>query len=436
MKIQNTNHGEMGTFLVLWITQSFSELGSAMTSFALIIWLYGQSGSALSTALLSVCSYAPYILLSIFAGALSDTWNKKTTMLVCDSLAALGTVVLLILLETGQLQPWHLYVINALNGTMNTVQQPASEVAITLITPRKYYQKISGLKAFSNALVTVLTPMLATALLTLVNLQAVIFVDLLTFLTAFFTLLFLIRIPEHDQEEKNKTHSVLQSAREGIDYLRQHQGILDLILFLAAINLTASIYNAALPAMFLSRSGAGKTVFGLVTMCTGLATLLGSLVASLLPEPKSRVRTIWMALFFSMSTENFFLAFGKTTPLWCTGAILGWLAIPVMSTNLEALMRLYIPVEMQGRVYAARNTLQFFTIPVGYLLGGFLVDKVFEPFAATQTSNQLFLLAFGSGKGSGAAFLFAVIGFIGVVTCLVFRKDRHIWKLEEDHISL
>lgn len=143
-----------------------------------------------------------------------------------------------------------------------------------------------------------------------------------------------------------------------------------------------------------------------------------------------------MALFFSMSTENFFLAFGKTTPLWCTGAILGWLAIPVMSTNLEALMRLYIPVEMQGRVYAARNTLQFFTIPVGYLLGGFLVDKVFEPFAATQTSNQLFLLAFGSGKGSGAAFLFAVIGFIGVVTCLVFRKDRHIWKLEEDHISL
>ncbi|WP_418270108.1 hypothetical protein [Hominenteromicrobium sp.] len=63
----------------------FSALGSAMTSFALVIWAYEQSGSALSTALLSICSYAPYVLLSIFAGALSDRWNKKATMLICDA---------------------------------------------------------------------------------------------------------------------------------------------------------------------------------------------------------------------------------------------------------------------------------------------------------------------------------------------------------------
>lgn len=62
-----------------------------MTSFALVIWAYEQSGSALSTALLSICSYAPYVLLSIFAGALSDRWNKKATMLICDAAAALST---------------------------------------------------------------------------------------------------------------------------------------------------------------------------------------------------------------------------------------------------------------------------------------------------------------------------------------------------------
>ena len=46
-------------FLLLWSTQALSALGSGMTSFALVIWAYGQSGSALSTALLSICSYAP-----------------------------------------------------------------------------------------------------------------------------------------------------------------------------------------------------------------------------------------------------------------------------------------------------------------------------------------------------------------------------------------
>ena len=80
-------------FLLLWATQALSALGSAMTSFALIIWSYQQQGSALTTALLAVCSYAPYVLFSLFAGALSDRWDKKRTLLVCDTLAALGTLL-------------------------------------------------------------------------------------------------------------------------------------------------------------------------------------------------------------------------------------------------------------------------------------------------------------------------------------------------------
>ena len=120
---------ELRMFLLLWGTQTFSGLGSVMTSYALLLWSYDQKGSALSTSLLMVCSYAPYVILSIFAGALSDRWNKKKTMLVCDSIAAAGTVAVLILLKTNQLHIWHLYLLNALNGFMNAVQQPASEVS-------------------------------------------------------------------------------------------------------------------------------------------------------------------------------------------------------------------------------------------------------------------------------------------------------------------
>ena len=81
----------MRDFAILWSTQTFSALGSAMTSFALVLWAYRQSGSAVTTALLSVCSYAPYVMMSIFAGALCDRWDKKRTMLLCDVFAALTT---------------------------------------------------------------------------------------------------------------------------------------------------------------------------------------------------------------------------------------------------------------------------------------------------------------------------------------------------------
>lgn len=113
---------ELRYFIILWLTQSFSSLGSAMTNFALVIWLYQDSGSALTTALLTVCSYAPYVVMSIFAGVISDKWNKKAVMLICDTFAAACTIAVFILLKTDTLEVWHLYILNGLNGLMNSVQ--------------------------------------------------------------------------------------------------------------------------------------------------------------------------------------------------------------------------------------------------------------------------------------------------------------------------
>ena len=101
-----------------------------------------------------------------------------------------------------------------------------------------------------------------------------------------------------------------------------------------------------------------------------------------------------------------------------------------MSANLEAVNRLNIPPEIQGRVFAARNSFQFFTIPLGYFLGGLLVDQVFEPVMAMQEADSLLSGLFGTGKGSGAAFLFAFLWLMGIAVCLFFRSDRHIRRLE------
>lgn len=423
---------EMRTFLLLWITQSFSGLGTAMTSYALVIWSYSQKGSALMTALLMVSSYAPYVLLSIFAGALSDKWNKKLTMLICDSIAAVTTIFMLLLLKKDALQIWHLYLINIIGGMMNTVQQPASEVAVTRVLPKKYYQKVGGMRYFASSLNSIMTPIIATAIMGIAGMGAIVLFDLFSFGIAFLTLAFVIHIPENEESEETG-EKLLEAVKKGISYLKKERGIFDLILFLAAINLVASIYDAAFPAMMLSRKGGSEKVLGLVNAVIGITTLAGSILASFVKEPKSRVRVICNCLLLSMSTENFLLALGRTPLIWCIGGFLGWIAIPLMSTNLDAIMRLRVPEHMQGRVYSVRNSLQFFTIPIGYFMGGFLVDYVFEPIMKMQSESSILTKAFGSGKGSGAAFLFFVIAFAGIRVCLYFRRDKHIWELEKQH---
>lgn len=421
---------EMRSFLLLWITQAFSGLGSALTSYALVLWSYTQEGSALLTAMLMVCSYTPYVICSIFAGAFSDRWNKKVTMLVCDAAAAGTTIVMLLLLKTDSLKIWHLYLINMINGLMNTVQQPATEVAVTRILPKKYYQKVGGLKYFSSSLNSILAPIIATAVYGIAGMDAIIGIDLFTFAAAFLMLAFVIRIPEGEKQSEKK-EKLLVSVKQGIGWLQKERGIFKLILFLASINLVASIYNAAFPAMLLSREGGSEQVMGLVNAVVGCSTLAGSLLAAFAKTPKSRVRVICNSLLFSMSFENFMLALGREPLIWCIGGFLGWILIPLMNTNLDAVMRLRVPEEMQGRIYSVRNSFQFFTIPVGYFLGGFLVDQIFEPIMASQSADSLLVKVFGSGKGSGAALLFFVIAFAGIGVCLYFRRDKQIWALEK-----
>ena len=419
---------ELKSYLLLWATQAFSGRGSGMTSFALVLWLYQTSGSALQTALMSVCSYAPYVVMSIFAGTLSDRWDKRRTMLVCDLLAAMSTVAILILYKTGQLAPWHMYLLNALNGLMNTVQRPASDVAATLLAPPEYYQKTSGLRSFSSSLTTILTPVIASAVYAFAGMDMIIAFDLFTFAVAFGVLLWFIRIPEPPKREEQQ-EKLLEAAKAGLKWLRQNPLILSLIFFLAWINLVASAFDAALPAYLLSVPNGGETVLGLVQSCAGIATLVGSVIVTLSPKPRNRVRMVCITLMISMSTENFLLAFSRSPFIWCVGSILGWLSIPLMNANLDVIMRTSIPAEMQGRVFSCRNTLQFFTIPLGFLLGGWMVDDVFEPLMTLAQPEGIAARLFGTGKGSGAAAFFLLLGFAGVAVCVWYwvKLRKYTW---------
>lgn len=256
---------ELKNFLILWSTQSISQLGSSMTAYALTLWLYEQTGSSLSTAALTICSYAPYVLMSIFSGALTDQFDKKKIMLVCDSFAAVCTVSILALFCTGQLCVWHLYLLNAVSGLMNTVQQPASNVAMTLIIPQEHYQKTSGLRSLSRSLISILNPLIATALYSLAGLELVIAIDLGSFAIAFIMLLLFIQIP---QKAAQKGESILELAKDGLTFLKQNPMIMTLILFMAGVNLVASAFDATLPGYVLPNPKGGSQVLGIVTSCS------------------------------------------------------------------------------------------------------------------------------------------------------------------------
>ena len=410
-------HNKLRDFYILWSTQSLSQLGSTITAFALTLWLYDTTGSSLSTAALRICTYTPYILMSIFAGAITDKIDKKKAMLFCDLMAALTTVAVFVLYKADTLSIWHLYLINAFSGLMNTIQQPASEVAYTMVIPKEQYQKTSGLQSLSRSLITIGHPLIAPIVYGFGGLDAVIVIDLFTFAVAFIALFVFIKIPNVPDSSENEG-SVLVLAREGLAYLKENPMILYVILFMSGVNFISSAFDAALPAYIIPNPRGGNFIYGVVTSCSGVAMIFGSLIVTILPKPKNRVKIIYLSMLFSLATENYILAFSRLPVIWCIGQILGWIFVPVMAANQNVIMRSSIPARLQGRVYACRNTLQFFTIPLGLGFGGFMVDHVCEPLMKNAALPMQFL--FGSGKGSGAALLLFILGIAGTVMCLIF----------------
>ena len=105
--------------------------------------------------MLTVCTIAPLFLLSFLFGSLGDKWDRKTIMLATDGVAALSSVFTLVLLLTGQLRVWHLYVINLILGVSDAFQGPAVSSALSSLISKEKYAATSGIRSFCNAAVDI-----------------------------------------------------------------------------------------------------------------------------------------------------------------------------------------------------------------------------------------------------------------------------------------
>ena len=423
MKKPNIMKG-LKSFLLLWSSQAVSALGTAMTEYALIIWVYNQEGTALSVALLTLCSFAPTILFRFVAGAIADRWDKKRIMLTADLFAACGTLSVYLLYTYLALRVSHLYLINILLSFMNAFQEPAAFVATSLLVPKEQYTRVSGLQSFSGAAVSILAPALGAGLLAFGGLKVVLICDLCSFLAAFCVLLFFIRIPKAEGTAKAQNEPFRKTCAEGFRFLRSHAVLLRLILFMTCVNFLAKMSNDGLLSPFvLARTGDRQQILGAVQSFVALGVMAGSLIVTWMKPVKNRLKLIGIstALVFS---GNIFQSLSRQPAVWCAAAFASYAIAAVMNAHMTAFMREQIPLELQGRVFSAESTLKNCAIPFGLFLGGLLADHVFAPFMTSDSPLQRWLTPlFGDGIGAGIAVQFFIMGALGIALCLAWLKS-------------
>jgi len=407
-------------FTVMWFGQTVSLIGTAMSRFALTIWAYEETGSATALALVALFSFAPTIIFSPVAGALVDRWNRKAVMIMADLAAGLSTIALLILFTTGQLEIWHLYVAGAFASTFEAFQFPAFSAAITMMLNKKHYGRASGMRSIAESGSTILAPVIATIVLVAVGIGGVLLADIITFLVAMFTLIF-VNIPEPEQSDvgTKARGSLVQESLFGFRYIWARPSLFGIQFIFFLFNLFAFMVLILMPIMVLARSGNDEVALATVQSMLGVGGLIGGILMSVWGGPKRRTNGVFMGMFFSAVLGHLVLGFGQSVVFWSLGAFMMMFFIPIVNGSNQSLWQSKVQPDLQGRVFSVRRLIAQITAPIGMLMVGPLADNIFEPAMMTDGSlAPIFGSWVGVGEGAGMALMLVIAGVLSAISGL------------------
>ena len=429
----NKTGNKMYNFMIFFISQTVSELGTSMTGFATVIWMYSNSGQVMSSSLLAICSTVPYLIVSLLGGVVVDKMNKKKIMLICDSIAAAGSVMLLGCYILGYLQLWVLCLVNIINGFMNAFQNPASQVAVTLLVEQKDYARIGGIQSTMGALVGIFQPILATTILNVLGLQWILIVDLCTFIFAFLVLLFVVQIPDEIASDSQSSFSeIWNGLKEGIDFISGNRPILMLLIMYCILEFIGAIsFDGMFTPLLLAKTNNNETIVGIVSSFMAIGCIVASVILSMMEQPKKKLPIMYFGSYMCLIGITLF-GMGRSLVWWCIVVFIGCFGSPIYHTYQTIIIREKVDASMQGRVFSLQGMITQALTPLGFLGGGMLADYIFEPLMKKMFLGKNIITFFvGRQNGSGIGLIFVIAGLVGIAALTILKCNPAIKELEQ-----
>jgi MFS family permease len=427
------SHSDMREFTILWLGQVASMLGSAMTWFAFTIWAWEKTGQATALAFISFFTFLPAILFTPIAGTLVDRWNRKWVMAFSDMATALGTLAALILFLSNGLEIWHVYVIGTVAGFFTAFQYPAYNAAVTTMLPKEQYTRAEGMLGLIPAISTVFGPMFGAILLKKYGMAFIMTIDLITFLAAFGTLLWVhIPQPKLSAIGAESRGSLWQETRFGFDYIRRRAGLFSLIKMFMAVNFFLAIGATLLAPMVLSKSANSEAALATVQTIGALGGIAGGVLLSVWGGPKRRIHGILIGGTGACLLGVVWLGLSSQLFLWAIGSFFFAFFEPFVEGINLSIWQSKVEADVQGRVLSAKHFITQVPYLLGVLASGLLAEKVMRPLLQQDTSIAHW---FGGASGAGMSLLMILAGISGAVIFLlgfIFRNIREIDSLIPD----
>lgn len=355
-------------YLLLLSGQVVSLAGTQFSLIAFPLLALFVSGSPAQAGLIGSMRLLPYLLLSLPAGALTDRWDRKRVMQICDAGRAISLASIPIAFALGHLTIVQLYLVSLIEGTLFVFFDLAEVACLPRVVAREQIVSATAQNEVARNVAFLLGPALGGALYSLGKFLPFT-LDAFSYLFSVFSLSW---IKAKFQQERGKPEKLWREIHAGLLWI-WHQ---PLIFFIA---ITGTLFHllfdgyALIVIVLAQQMHATPFVIGIVLAMDGVGSMLGSLLASRISKRLS-FRFIAAACHWIWAVLWLALLFASNMLLVSILLALIFAVLMVYDLTQFSYRRMLIPDELQGRVNSVFRMISYSGGPLGLALAGLLLQ--------------------------------------------------------------
>jgi MFS family permease len=380
-------------FRLLWLGLAGTSMGMWMDQVARSWLIYQLTDSPLMLGGVSAMRAVPMLLFGVVAGVVADRYGRKVQLIIAQLVNACLGLGLAVLVTTGLVQPWHVFVSSFLAGSVQAFQLPARQALTYDLVGKEYLLNAVALTSVVFNLMRSIGPAVAGFLIALLGIDGSYYVQAAIFLlSTVWTIQ--IRAPEQVNPLSRQGAAVLSfltSAREGFQCLFDHRLILWIMILGLVPSLLAMPYSSLMPIFARDILRVGAQGQGLLLTAVGIGALLGALIiASISNMRRQGLMMLSGAGLFGLSL----VAFSRSPVMSVAMMFLffGGVFNATYTSQNQTALQILAPPDMRGRILSIR-LLSMGLNPLGSMLAGALAAWFGAPWAVTIMGSSCAILA-------------------------------------------
>ena len=423
----------MKKFIVLWLGEFISTIGSGMTSFAIGIYMYQVTKSVTWVSIAALLAYLPTILLNPVGGVLADRYDRRLMMIIGDLFSALGLLYILVSIHLGNNGVIPICIGITISSVFISLLEPAYKATVTDMLTEDEYAKASGMVQIAGAARYLISPAIAGIILSFSDIRLILIIDILTIFITVFSASYVRKTITEVKCNKDNLN-FFKEFKEGFKAITNDKGIVDMIILMAFMCFFIAFIQTLMTPMILAF--ADSKTLGIMESISAVGMMIGSIAIGMMNIKKGYVKILIISLMLS---GLFMGMVGLTTNLMfiLITCILFFTTLPFVNTCADVLIRINMPNEVQGRAWGIISVLTQIGYIIAYCICGILADKIFNPMLMKDgiLANSLGRII-GTGEGRGIGLMLIIAGAIMMILAVMLGSKKNIKQMERKNYEL